>query len=434
MTPEFAAGTVLPEAFHPVNSLDYLPRQLLGNLQSTRLRQTVARAYQHFPLFRQRMHKQRIAPEDIRSVDDIARLPFTSKNDLVEADPEEWFAAPSQMIVRYQTVTLLPGKVLTTPFTAADLQLWRQLLVRCLATCGLDRSDVVLLPCGRHLCADASMLSAALEALGAAAVLSPAAGADQLLPTIRQLGVSAICTTPSHLFALVEQAERRGAELRGLPLRLAVLFGEPISQHSRQRIEQAAEIKVFELFGLDEVFNPGLAGQCPCGGLHILEDQCLPEVVDPASGNPLPDGQPGELVLSTLCREAMPLVRYRTGVQTALTPELCPCGRTLRCIQPIAQQGQQLLNIQGVCVWASQIEAVLLAVIGAVPPYRVVPAATDSLEQVEMQVEVTPQVIRDQVGAMETLHSKLTEQLAATTGVALAVRFVEPHTVQRQRS
>ncbi len=424
----------LPEAFHPVNSVDYLPRQLLRHLQSMRLRQTVAAAYQHFPLLRQRMHKQRIAPEDIRTIDDLVKLPFITKTDLTDGDPDDWLAAPKEKIVRYQTVALLPGKVFTVPFTVADLRLWHQLLVRCLAACGLERSDVVLLPGGRYLFSQAAMLSSALEALGAAVVLSPATHPDQLLPTIKRLGVSAICTPASYMLAMVEQCQRHGAELRGLALRMALLFGEPTSQQTTQRIEQAAEVKVFEFFGLDELFNPGLAGQCPVGGLHVLEDHCLAEIIDPTSGAPLPDGQSGELVLTTLGREAMPLVRYRTGVQTALVPEPCVCGRTLRCIRPIAQQGQQLLSVQGVSVWASQIEAVLQAVVGAVPPYRIVPATADGWGQVELQVEVTPQIIRDQVAALETLHAKLCEQLESAIGVAWSVRLVEPHTVGRQRS
>lgn len=420
--------------FHPASSADFLPREPLGALQSQRLQQVVRRVYEHVPLYRQRMQKRGLTPEEIRGIDEIQRLPFTVKADLHETYPTGMFAVSVEQVARLHPPGTATGKPIAVAFTQRDLEVWSEVVVRCLASFGVHSGDVIQNACGHELLADGLGLHCAARTLGATMI--PSAGGDTAhrIMVMKDFGVSAVCSTPSYFVYLVERAEKLGVDLRDLPLRIGAFLAEPASDAMRGRIEEAAGIRAYDAYGLPEILSLGVGAEC-ChrDGLHIFEDHFYPEIVDPDSGDPLPDGQEGELVLTTLDREAMPLIRYRTGDLTAILAEPCPCGRTMRRIQRIAGRSDDMFVIEGVNVFPSQIEAALLAVEGTLPHYQIVLTQQDGLDQVEVQIEVTPQIFSDRIGALENLQTRIAHEIEHTLGISAAVRLVEPHTLERSQ-
>ncbi|HIQ22058.1 MAG TPA: phenylacetate--CoA ligase family protein [Planctomycetes bacterium] len=420
--------------FHPASSPDYVPVVPLRRLQSERLRQTVSRVYEHVAFYRQRMHKHGVAPVDVHSVDDIGRLPFTTKDDLRHAYPFGMFAVPIDQVAGLHPPSGLTDKPIVLAYTRRDLEMWTEVIVRCLACCGVRRGDIIQNGCGYNLFTDGLGLHYGAERLGAVVIPISGGDTDHQIMVMRDFGVSAICCTPSYLLYLIERAERLGVDLRQLPLRAAVLVAEPYSEAMRARIEEAAGIKAYEVYGSPEVLGLGVGAECPCqNGLHVLEDHFFPEIVDPATGEPLPEGEEGELVLTTLSRDAMPLLRYRTGDLTALLADPCPCGRTLRRIRRVGRRRGEMFVIEGVEVYVSQVEAALLAVEGTLPHYQIMLTQQEGLDQAEVRVEVTRQVLSDRVGALERLQHRLEQEILRATGVAIPVRLVEPQTIERQR-
>jgi len=434
MNPGTLAAKDASAPFHPASSPDYVPREPLRGLQSQRLRQVVWAAYEHVSPYRQRMHKHGLTPAEIRGVDDLARLPFTVKADLSDAYPFGMFAVPIQQVVRLHPPGGSYGNPAIVAYTRRDLEAWAELLVRSLASCGIRQGDIVQNACGHNLLTDGLGLHYAAETLAATVVPLSGGDADHQVVLMKDFGVSAICSTPSYFLHLVERAEKAGVDLRELPLRVGAFVGEPWSEAMRQRIEESAGIKAYDIYGPPEVIGPGVGAEC-ChqDGLHVFEDHFYPEIIDPETGDPLPDGQEGELVLTTLTREAMPMIRYRTRDLTAIVAEPCPCGRTMRRIQRIARPSDDMFVVQGVNVFPAQIEAALLAVEGTLPHYQIVLTQEKGLDQVEVEIEVTPQIFSDRVGAMESLQSKLAHEIEHALGIGVAVRLVEPHTIERSQ-
>jgi len=430
MNPATAQET--PGPFHPASSPDYVPREPLGGLQSHRLRQVVARAYEHVSVYRQRMNKHGLAPAEIGGVEDIHKLPFTVKADLCDTYPVGMFAVPIQQVVHLHPPSGAAGKPIVVASTRRDLEMWTEVIVRSLASCGIHRGDVIQNACGYNLFSDGLGLHYGAQTLGATVIPISGGDTDHQIMVMKDFGVSAICSTPSYFLHLVDRAERMGVDLRELPLRAVVLVAGPWSEGMRRRIEESAGIKAYDIYGLPEIIGPGIGAECHVqDGLHVFEDHFYPEVVNPETGEPLPDGEEGELVLTTLSREAMPLIRYRTPDLATIVAEPCPCGRTMRRIRRSGRRGEDVVVVQGVSVFPSQIEAALLAVEGAVPSYQIVLAQEEGLDQVEVQIEVTPQIFSDQVSAMEGLQSRLAREIEHTVGIRVPVRLVEPHTIER---
>jgi len=428
--PMAAQGASAP--FHPASSPDYVPREQLRGLQSHRLRQVVARVYEHVPLWRQRMNKRGLTPDDVRGVEDLARLPLTDHSDLGETYPTGMLAVPLQQVAALYPPSGATGKPTVVASTRRDLETWTELIVRSLASCGIHRGDVIQNACGYNLFTDGLGLHYGAETLGATVIPISGGDTDHQIMVMKDFGVSAICSTASYFLHLVERAEAMGVELGGLPLRAVALVGGHAGEGLRRRIEEAAGIKTYEIYGLPEIIGPGVGAEC-CerNGLHVFEDHFYPEIVDPESGEPVADGQEGELVITTLSREAMPVIRYRTPDLAAILAEPCPCGRTMRRIRRIGRRAGEVAVIQGVQVFPSQIEAALAAVEGTVPEYQIVLGQEEGLDRVEVQIEVTPEIFSDQIGAMESLQTKLTDEIEHTLGVRVPVRFVEPNSIQR---
>jgi phenylacetate-CoA ligase len=315
--------------------------------------------------------------------------------------------------------------------TRRDLEVWTEVIVRSLASCGIQRGDIIQNACGYSLFTDGLGLHHGAGTLGATVIPGFSGDTDRQIMVMKDFGVSAICCTPSYFLYLAERAEKISVDLRELPVRAVVLVGGPWSEAMRRRIEESAAVKAYDIYGLPEIIGPGVGAECSHqDGLHIFEDHFYPEIIDPGTGEPLSDGQEGELVLTTLSKEAMPMIRYRTPDLAAILPEPCRCGRTMRRIRRIARRGDDTCVLQGVTVFPSQIEAALLAVEGTVPHYQIVLTQDKGLDQVEVQIEVTAQIFSDQVGAMESLQNKLAEEIQRTVGVHVPVRLVEPHTIE----
>jgi len=426
------AATDTPAPFHPASSPDYLPREQLRELQSRRLRQVVARAYEHVSLYRQRMRKHGLTPAEIGGVEDIGKLPFTAESDLRDAYPLGMFAVPIQEVVRLHPLSGTTGKPIVVAYTSQDLEVWTEVIVRCLASCGIHQDDVVQNACGYSLFTDGLGLHCGAESFGATVIPVSGGDTDHQIMVMKDFGVSAICCTPGYFLYLIERAEKIGVDLRELPLRVGAFVAEPWSEAIRRRIEESAGIKAYEIYDLPEIIGLGVGAEC-ChrSGLHIFEDHFYPEIVDPQSGDPLADGEEGELVLTTLSKEAVPLIRYRTPDLAAMVTEQCPCGRTMRRIRRTGRRSGEKLVVRGADVYPSQIEAALLAVESSLPEYQIVLSREKGLDQVEVQIEVTPQIFSDQVGTMESLQGKLAEEIEHSLGIRVPVRLVEPHTIER---
>jgi phenylacetate-CoA ligase len=420
--------------FQPASSLDYVPREQLWGLQSERLRQAVQRAYEHVPLYHQRMQKHGLTPADIRGLDDIDKLPFTTQTDLGDAYPLGMLAVPVGQVVRMNPVAATTGKPIVVAYTRRDLEVWTELMIRCLACCGIHPGDVLLNACAGELFADGLGLHAAAEALGATMIPVSGGDTDRQLMAMKDLGVSAVCSTPIYFMHLAERAKKLGVNLRELPLRVGVFFAELWTETALRQMEDVAGIKAYDLYCVPEVIGPGVGAQCSHqNGLHIFEDHLYPEIVDPVSGELLPDGQEGELVLTTLSKEAMPLIRYRTRDCTAIVAEACPCGRTVRRIWRIGRRSDNVFVIQGIHVFPLQIEAALLAVEGVLPHYQIVLTQEKGLDRAEVQIEVTPQIFSDRLSALEALQNKFAQAIEQNLGIGVPVRLVDPHSIPRHQ-
>jgi phenylacetate-CoA ligase len=344
------------------------------------------------------------------------------------------FAAPMPEIVRLHASSGTTGRPIVVAYTQHDLDVWAQVIVRALAGFGLNRGDIVQNAYGYGLFTGGLGLHYGAESLGATVIPVSGGNTDRQIMVLKDFGVSAICCTPSYFLHLVDRAGEIGVDLRQLPLRVGVFGAEPWTEGMRSYIERAAGIKAYDIYGLSEITGPGVAAECPCqDGLHIFEDHFYPEIIDPQTEQPLPDGQEGELVLTTLSKEAMPMIRYRTRDITALLSEPCPCGRTIRRMRRISRRSDDMFIVRGVNVFPSQIESALLAVEGTLPHYRIELTRVHGLDQVEVQVEVTPGILSDRVSALEELQQKLARKIDNVVGIRMTVRLVEPHTIARSQ-
>jgi phenylacetate-CoA ligase len=421
-----------PSEFHPASTPDYLPAAQMRELQLARLRTVVRRAYSKISLFRDRLDALGVKPEDIRGLRDIQRLPFSVKSDLRDAYPFGLFASPMEDIVRLHASSGTTGKPIVVAYTREDLDVWTSVIVRAFAACGLHRGDVVQNAYGYGLFTGGLGVHYGAESLGATVIPVSGGNTDRQIMVMKDFRVTAISCTPSYFVHLLDRAGELGVSVADLPLSVGIFGAEPWTESMRRHIEIKAGIHAFDIYGLSEIIGPGVAIECPChNGLHIFEDHFYPEVVDPETGQPLPDGTEGELVLTTLSKQAMPMIRYRTRDITALYPDACPCGRTVRRMARIGRRSDDMFIVRGVNVFPSQIESALLAVEGALPHYQIILTREKGLDAIEVQVEVTPEVFSDKIGALEALHDRLSNALEQTMAIRAEVTLAAPRSIQR---
>jgi phenylacetate-CoA ligase len=415
---------------HMASAPDYLPVAHLRSVQLHRLQNMVQRAYDRVELFRSRMKERGLTPQHITSLADLAKLPFTVKTDLRDTYPFGLFASPMEEIVRLHASSGTTGKPIVVAYTQADLDVWTQVMLRTFAACGLHRGDILQNAYGYGLFTGGLGAHYGAEALGATVIPISGGNTDRQIMVMNDFGVTAICCTPSYFLHLIERARELGVKLD--KVRVGVFGAEPWSEAMRQRIERESGIHAFDIYGLSEIVGPGVAIECDChNGLHVFEDHFLPEIIHPDTGEILPDGQEGELVLTTLSKQAMPMLRYRTRDISVLYCDPCPCGRTLRRIRRISRRSDDMFIIRGINVFPSQVETALLAVEGTLPHYQIILTRDQGLDEMEVQVEVSPEVFSDKIRALEELQQKLSHSVERVVGLRARIQLVGPRTLQR---
>ena len=419
---------------HPASAPDYLPPAQLRQMQFHRLSVVVQRAYDNVPLFRKRMNERGLKPEHVRSLEDIALLPFTLKTDLRDTYPFGLFASPLTDIVRLHASSGTTGKPIVVAYTQGDLDVWASVIVRTFAACGVRRGDIIQNAYGYGLFTGGLGVHGGAEALGATVIPMSGGNSERQIMIMRDLGSTTICSTPSYFLHLIEMAGEMGINMRDLPLRIGTFGAEPWTEGMRTRIEAESGIKAYDIYGLSEIIGPGVASECLTQtGLHIFEDHFYPEIIHPDTGEVLPDGETGELVLTTLSKQAMPMIRYRTRDITNIITEPCACGRTIRRIRRIGARSDDMMIIRGVNVFPSQIEEALLRVRGTMPHYQIVLTRDRDLDQLEVQVEVSPEIFADKVGALEAVRKQIEHAIATVTGIHARISLMEPHSIQRSQ-
>ena len=419
--------------FHPLSSMDFLPQDKLRAIQTERLINIVGRAYERVELFRNRLNENGISPLDIQSIDDIAKLPFMVKADLRDTYPFGLFASPMSDIVRLHASSGTTGKPIVVAYTQADLDVWSETVMRAFLAYGMTKGDVLQNCYGYGLFTGGLGAHQGGEALGATVLPVSTGNSARQLMLMKDFGVTAICCTPSFFLHLLDTAGEQGVDVRQLPLKIGAFGAEPWSEAMRQKIEELSGIKAYDIYGLSEIVGPGVGGECQCqNGLHIFEDHYYPEIIDPETLEVLPDGEEGELVLTTLSKQAMPIIRYRTRDITKIIPERCECGRTLRRIARISRRSDDMLIIRGVNVFPSQIETAILSIEGVAPYYEIIVTRDDNLDRMEVKVEITDSLLGDDtIKTLETLQKRITAAIERIINIRVKVTLVEPRTLER---
>ncbi len=412
-----------------------MPRARLDALQAERLRATVARVAATVPFYHERFADAGVDAAAITAPADVARLPFTRKGDLRDNYPFGLFAVPRERIVRLHASSGTKGKPTVVGYTAADIALWAACCARALACAGVRPGDVVHNAYGYGLFTGGLGLHYGAEALGATVVPASGGNTPRQLLLLQDFAARALCCTPSYALNIAGALAQAGLDRTALALEVGVFGAEPWTAELRRRLETSLGIAALDIYGLSEVMGPGVAMECAEGreGLHIWEDHFLPEVVDPASGEPLPDGRFGELVLTTLTKEAMPVIRYRTGDLTALHAEPCACGRTHRRMARLVGRTDDMLIVRGVNVFPSEIERVLLAVPELAPHYQVTVDRRQALDTLEVEVEVTDEqrALLDDLDRLATLRGAVNTALDQALGISTDVVLHPPDTLPR---
>jgi phenylacetate-CoA ligase len=376
------------------------------------------------------MDARGMRPSDLKGLPDIARLPFTVKSDLRDTYPFGLFASPMEEVVRLHASSGTTGKPIVVAYTEADLQVWTSVMVRSFAACGLHKGDVLQNAYGYGLFTGGLGAHYGGESLGATVIPISGGNTERQLMVLQDFGVTAISCTPSYFVHLIEKAKE--ARIGFGRLKVGVFGAEPWSEQMRQHIQAETGIKAYDIYGLSEIIGPGVGIECSAQcGPHIFEDHFYPEIIDPQTGDPRPDGTEGELVLTTLSKQAMPMIRYRTRDISAIEAEPCACGRTIRRIRRIGRRSDDMFIIRGVNVFPSQVETALLRVEGTLPHYQIVLTREKGLDNMEIQVEVTPEFFSDKIRALESLQHKLADSVEHVLGIRVKVTLVEPRTLAR---
>jgi len=418
--------------FNPISAPDYLPPERLKELQAARLRQRVSEAYEKVPFFRAKMEALNVVPGDIQKIEDIAKLPFSVKKDLRDTYPFGLFAEPMNKVVRVHASSGTTGKPIVVGYNQRDVDVWKEVVVRGLVSAGIGADDVVQVSYGYGLFTGGLGLHYGAEALGATVVPASGGNTHRQVMLMKDCGVTVICCTPSYFIHLIDRAEAMGIDMKALALRFGIFGAEPWTQEMRRYIEAHTSIKALDIYGLSEIVGPGVAMECAAReGSHIFEDHFYPEIIDPESGEVLPDGEEGELVLTTLSKEAMPMMRYRTRDITSLDPGQCSCGRTLRRIRRITSRSDDMFIIRGVNVYPSQIETALLSIEGTLPHYQIILRRENNLDTLEVQVEINANLASDTVSGITALEKRIAKNLEQIVGIHAIINLVQPETLQR---
>ncbi|MFO7955925.1 MAG: phenylacetate--CoA ligase [Candidatus Brocadiia bacterium] len=410
-----------------------MPREQLEALQLQRLQTTVSRAYAHVPFYRSQMDEAGVHPDDIHELEDIRRVPFTVKDDFRENYPYGLFAVPRREVVRIHASSGTTGKATVVGYTRGDLETWAELVARILAMAGVTQDSVVQVAFGYGLFTGGFGLHYGIERIGAEVIPAAAGNTRRHLQLIRDLGTTHIVCTPSYAFYLCETAENMGIDLlEDTQLRVGCFGGEPWSDQMRIQMEETYGLAGYDNYGLSELIGPGVSGECPArSGLHIFEDHFLAEVIDPDTEEVLPPGEEGELVITNLTRQALPVIRYRTRDITTLYDEECECGRTLRKMRRVSGRTDDMLIIRGVNVFPSQIEHAFLETDGTSPNYQIIVDRRGALDTIEVKIEITEDLLSDEMKDLRRLEQDIQDNLSDALGLRPKITLVEPGSLPR---
>ncbi len=412
-------------------SKECMSRDELQALQSKRLVKTVNRVYHNVEYYRKRMQKEGIEPGDIRGIEDLSKLPYTTKDDLRETYPFGLFAAPQSEIVRIHASSGTTGKATVVGYTRKDIDIWAECVARALTQAGVTRDDTVQVAYGYGLFTGGLGAHYGAEYLGARVVPQSTGNTKKLVTMMKDFGVTAIACTPSYLLHIAELLEEMG-EIGNIKLKAAICGAEPWTDNMRRQMEEKLHINAFDIYGLSEVMGPGVACDCQYHkGLHVYEDHFLPEIISPETLLPVGENETGELVFTTLTKEGLPLIRYRTKDLTSIHYDKCECGRTLARISRFTGRTDDMLIIRGVNVFPSQIESALLEMAGTTPHYLMIVDRVGNLDTLEVQVEVEERFFSDEIKELESLTKKISHVLQNAIGLAVKVKLVEPRTIER---
>ena len=411
-----------------------MPREQLRELQGKRLQKLVAYVYHNVPFYRHKMQEMDLMPEDIRSIDDIVKLPFTTKQDLRDNYPYGLMAAPKSEVVRVHASSGTTGNPTIVGYTRKDLAIWSEVMSRCLSAYGVTREDTFSVSYGYGLFTGGLGAHYGVENLGATVIPASTGNTEKHVRLIRDLKITGIACTPSYALYLAETVDKMGINKNDLSLRIGAFGAEPWTEHMRQEIQERLGLKGYNLYGLSEIMGPGVSCECEAQhGSHIHEDHFYPEIIDPVTLEPLPIGEQGELVFTTLTKEGMPLLRYRTKDLTSLMPGECACGRTSVRMTPIMGRSDDMLIIRGINVFPSQVESVILSMKEFEPRYMLVVDRVNNLDTLQVQVEVRRDYFNDDIGGMLALRKQLADKLKSVLSISADVKLMEPNSIRRSQ-
>ena len=411
-----------------------MPREEMRKIQSMRLKRVVERVYHNTPFYRKRMQEAGLTPGDIQSIDDIAKLPFTVKQDLRDNYPFGLMATPMSEIVRLHASSGTTGKPIVVGYTREDLNMWSEVVARCLTSYGLSKNDIIQVSYGYGLFTGGLGVHSGTECIGGTVIPMSSGNTQKQIKLMHDFNVNALACTPSYALFLAETIRESEIPIEEFKLRVGIFGAEPWTDNMRTELEQKLKIKAYDIYGLTEICGPGVGGECECQqGTHLWEDHFFPEIVDPDTLQPVMPGQQGELVFTTLTKEGMPMIRYRTRDLTSLYYEPCHCGRTAVRMNRILGRSDDMLIIRGVNVFPSQVEAVLLELPEFEPLYMIFIDRVDNMDTFLIHVELRQEYYSDVMSKMLALRKKIASRLHTVIGLQPEIKIVEPRSIERSQ-
>lgn len=410
-----------------------MSRDELKELQGERLRKVVAYSYENVPYYKKKMDDIGVTPDDIGGIEDISKLPFTVKNDLRDNYPYNAFAVPLEDIVRIHASSGTTGKPTVVGYTEEDLDTWSELMARTFASAGLDKKSIIQIAYGYGLFTGGLGAHYGAEKLGASVIPISGGNTKKQMTLLKDFKPNALACTPSYALYLAEALKESGIDIKNdLNLEYGIFGAEPWTDEMRKDIENKLGIRATDIYGLSEIMGPGVAAECEYqDGLHIEEDHFIPEIIDPVTGEVLEDGMKGELVFTTLTKQGLPVIRYRTRDITSLNYEKCSCGRTNARMNKVMGRSDDMLIIRGVNVFPTQVESILVKITEVEPHYLLVVDRHNNLDTLEIWVEMSDQLFSDEVKKVEQVRNKIKEEVQSLLGLTARIKLVEPKTIAR---
>ncbi len=411
---------------------DFTPRGELERLQLERLRKMAVYVRERIPFYQRKFAEKGVTENDLRSLEDMRRLPFTVKTDLRDNYPFGLFAAPMEEVVRIHCSSGTTGKPIVAGYTAADIKLWSEVMARSFSGVGITPRDIVQVAWGYGLFTGGLGAHYGLERLGATVIPISGGNTEKQVMLIQDMGVTIWCGTPSYCLHLIEVAHQMGVDLRKTKLRAGVFGAEPWTEGMREEIQARMGITAYDIYGLTEVIGPGVSCECSAQkGLHIFEDVFYPEIIDPKTLEPLSGEAEGELVITTLTKQGTPVIRYRTRDISRLYRDKCSCGRTICRMERVSGRSDDMLIIRGINVFPSQIESILLGIEGAQPHYQIVVDRQGAMDDMEVRVEVAESIFSDKVRELEKFERTVVNKIESVLGLRVHVKLMEPGSIER---